>query len=44
MFSRISRSLQGVTYDNSRAKTELGWKPRVDFEAALARIGKEGRR
>jgi len=43
LFSRISRSLQSVSYDTSRAKGELGWKPRVDFEAALARIRKDGR-
>jgi nucleoside-diphosphate-sugar epimerase len=44
LFSRISRSLQSVTYDTSRAKAELGWKPRIDFESALARIRKEGHR
>lgn len=38
MFSRISRSLQSVRYDTTRAKTELGWKPRVDFEEALRRV------
>jgi nucleoside-diphosphate-sugar epimerase len=38
MFSRISRSLQSVRYDTSRAESELGWKPRVDFEEALRRV------
>ena len=38
MFSRISRSLQSVRYDTTRAKTELGWKPRIDFEEALRRV------
>jgi nucleoside-diphosphate-sugar epimerase len=41
LFSRITRSLQTVRYDTSRAKAELGWKPRVDFEAALAHIRKD---
>jgi nucleoside-diphosphate-sugar epimerase len=41
MFSRITRSLQTMHYDTSRAKAELGWKPRVDFEEALTRIRKE---
>jgi nucleoside-diphosphate-sugar epimerase len=40
MFSRISRSLQSVRYDTTRAKVELGWKPRIDFEEAIRRIGK----
>lgn len=40
MFSRISRSLQNVRYDTARAKAELGWKPRIDFEEALRRVGK----
>jgi nucleoside-diphosphate-sugar epimerase len=40
MFSRISRSLQSVRYDTARAKAELGWKPRVDFEEAVRRIRK----
>ncbi len=40
MFSRISRSLQSVQYDTTRAKAELGWKPRIDFEEAARRIGK----
>ena len=40
MFSRITRSLQDVRYDTSRAKTELGWKPRVDFEEALRRLAR----
>ena len=44
MFSRITRSLQGVRYDTSRAKTELGWKPRVDFDTALARIARDSDR
>ena len=43
MFSRISRSLQSVRYDTTRAKTELGWKPRVDFEEALRRVMKDDR-
>ena len=38
MFSRISRSLQSVRYYTTRAKTELGWKPRIDFEEALRRV------
>lgn len=38
LFSRIARSLQSVRYDTSRAKLELGWKPRVDFEQALSRM------
>jgi len=44
LFSRISRSLQNVTYDTTRAKAELGWKPRIDFESALSRIRKESHR
>jgi nucleoside-diphosphate-sugar epimerase len=40
LFSRISRSLQSVRYDTTRAESELGWKPRVDFEEALRRIGR----
>ena len=44
LFSRISRSLQTVHYDTSRAKAELGWKPRVDFEAAVTRIRKDASR
>ncbi len=40
MFSRISRSLQSVRYDTSRAESELGWKPKVDFEEALRRLRK----
>jgi nucleoside-diphosphate-sugar epimerase len=43
MYSRIRRSLQTVTYDTARAKAELGWKPRVDFDAALTRMRREGR-
>jgi nucleoside-diphosphate-sugar epimerase len=43
MFSRISRSLQSARYDTTRAKTELGWKPRVDFEEALRRVMKRNR-
>ena len=43
MFSRIRRSLQSVQYDTTRAKAELGWKPRIDFEEAARRIGKGGR-
>ncbi len=44
MFSRISRSLQSVQYDTARAKAELGWKPRIDFEAAIRRLAKGERR
>ncbi len=40
MYSRITRSVQSVHYDTARAKAELGWKPRVDFEEALARLGR----
>jgi nucleoside-diphosphate-sugar epimerase len=40
MFSRISRSLQSVRYDTSRAESELGWKPRVGFEEALRRLAR----
>jgi nucleoside-diphosphate-sugar epimerase len=43
-YSRITRSVQSAHYDTARAKAELGWKPRVDFEEALARLGKERRR
>jgi nucleoside-diphosphate-sugar epimerase len=43
MFSRISRSLQSARYDTTRAKTELGWKPRIDFEEALRRVMKRNR-
>jgi nucleoside-diphosphate-sugar epimerase len=43
LFSRIARSLQSVQYDTSRAKAELGWKPRVDFEAAIKRMTKADR-
>ena len=43
LFSRIARSLQSVQYDTSRAKAELGWKPRVDFEAAIKRMTKTDR-
>ncbi len=39
LFYRIHRSLQTVRYDTSRAKAELGWKPRVDFDEALRRMG-----
>jgi nucleoside-diphosphate-sugar epimerase len=41
MFARISRSLQSVRYDTTRAKTELGWEPRIDFDEALRRIVKD---
>jgi nucleoside-diphosphate-sugar epimerase len=40
-YSRITRSLQSAHYDTARAKAELGWKPRVDFEGAMARIAQE---
>jgi nucleoside-diphosphate-sugar epimerase len=40
MYSRIARSLQTGEYDTSRAKAELGWKSKVDFEAALRRLQK----
>jgi 2-alkyl-3-oxoalkanoate reductase len=43
LFSRIARSLQSVQYDTSRAKAELGWKPRVDFEAAIKRMTRADR-
>lgn len=43
MFSRISRSLQSVRYDTARAKAELGWKPRIDFDEAVRRVAKERR-
>jgi nucleoside-diphosphate-sugar epimerase len=43
LFSRIERSLQSVRYDTSRAQAELGWEPKVDFEAALKRLRKDGR-
>jgi nucleoside-diphosphate-sugar epimerase len=43
MFSRISRSLQSARYDTTRAKAELGWKPRVDFAEAVRRVGKATR-
>jgi nucleoside-diphosphate-sugar epimerase len=43
VFHRISRSLQGMRYDTSRARAELGWKPRVGFEEALALIKEERR-
>ena len=43
MFSRISRSLQDVQYNTARAKAELGWKPRVDFDGAVRRIMREER-
>jgi nucleoside-diphosphate-sugar epimerase len=35
--------LQSAQYDTARAKAELGWKPRVDFEEAVRRVGKEAR-
>jgi 2-alkyl-3-oxoalkanoate reductase len=38
LFHRISRSLQSVRYDTSRAKQELAWQPRVGFEEALKRM------
>src|SRR5262249_8760800 len=38
LYSRIARSLQSVQYDTARAKAELGWKPRVDFDEALRRM------
>jgi nucleoside-diphosphate-sugar epimerase len=41
MFARISRSLQSVRYDTTRAKTELGWEPRIDFDEALRRTVKD---
>ena len=40
MFSRISRSLQSARYDTTRAKADLAWKPRVDFEEAIRRVKK----
>jgi nucleoside-diphosphate-sugar epimerase len=40
--SRGSRSLQSA-YDTARAKAELGWKPRVDFEEAIRRVHKGDR-
>lgn len=43
MYSRISRSLQSAQYDTTRARIELGWKPRVDFEEALRRVARERR-
>ena len=43
MFSRISRSLQHVQYDTARAKAELGWKPRIDFDEAVRRVAKRER-
>ncbi|HEV8441082.1 MAG TPA: NAD(P)-dependent oxidoreductase [Methylomirabilota bacterium] len=43
LFSRIARSLQGVEYDTSRAKAELGWKPRIDLESAVKRLKKDTR-
>jgi nucleoside-diphosphate-sugar epimerase len=41
LYHRISRSLQSVRYDTTRARTELGWKPRITFEEALQRIREE---
>jgi nucleoside-diphosphate-sugar epimerase len=38
LFHRISRSLQSVRYDTSRAKKELAWQPKVSFEEALKRM------
>jgi nucleoside-diphosphate-sugar epimerase len=38
LFHRITRSLQRVMYDTSRAKDELAWHPRVSFEEALKRM------
>jgi nucleoside-diphosphate-sugar epimerase len=38
LFHRISRSLQSVRYDTSRAKEELAWRPGVSFEEALKRM------
>jgi nucleoside-diphosphate-sugar epimerase len=38
LFHRISRSLQSVRYDTSRAQKELTWLPRVGFEEALKRM------
>ncbi len=35
---RISRSLQSVRFDTSRAAAELGWKPRVGFQEAVRRM------
>ncbi len=37
-YSRITRSLMTMRYDTSRAKAELGWKPRVDFEEGVSRL------
>lgn len=38
MFSRITRSLQTMNYDTTRAKSELGWKPRIGFDEAVRRV------
>jgi nucleoside-diphosphate-sugar epimerase len=38
LFHRISRSLQSVRYDTSRAKEELAWHPGASFEEALKRM------
>jgi nucleoside-diphosphate-sugar epimerase len=38
------RMPQAITrvYDNSRARAELGWRPRDDFASALARLAQGG--
>jgi 2-alkyl-3-oxoalkanoate reductase len=43
LFHRITRSLQRVHYDTSRAKAELGWQPEVTFEEVVRRIREASR-
>jgi 2-alkyl-3-oxoalkanoate reductase len=43
LFHRITRSLQSVHYDTSRAMAELGWQPRVTFEEVVRRIREASR-
>lgn len=38
---RMAPSIDRV-YDNARARAELGWRPRHDFAAVLARAGDDG--
>jgi UDP-glucose 4-epimerase len=38
---RMAPSIERV-YDNTRARTDLGWRPRHDFAAVIARAGESG--
>jgi nucleoside-diphosphate-sugar epimerase len=38
---RMAPSIDRV-YDNALARRELGWRPKWDFEAVMARLGETG--